>query len=310
MNSNIITLKGNILYLAFAVLFLTSCQSEQEQESDKKEKPSVEKGIKKVKETKERVDAAQKIFYTIPSPLETVSLFKKAGADYNKSLLNPVGNVDEYSTNKKKALNLGVYGADLSYSSIFEKTQQSIHYLNCASQLAEGLDINRAFSNKTALRLEKNLNNRDSLLTIISDSYWKADGFLKENNRENISALIITGGWIEGLYLGSHSLDNEKEDTKLAKRVAEQKYSYNHLIKLLKTFPEDSDVKDVLSQLNKLDEAYGNIEIESIGKATATKDENTGVTTIEGGDKVVYTPEDIAAIKSVVAEIRTNFITP
>lgn len=310
MNINIYPLKlsGSIF---LSLVFLTcSCQNGDDQKKENKDKQTIEKNVQETKETQERVEAAKKIFYTIPSPLETASLFKKAGADYRKDLLNPIDHVDAYATNKKKALNLGIYGADLSYSSIYERTQQTMHYLNCSKALADGLAINDAFGEDVIKRLETNLNNRDSLLTIVSDTYWRADAYLKENNRENISALIITGGWIEGLFIGSHSIDSIETNSKLARRIAEQKYSYEHLISLLGTFPDDPAVKSVRDQIIKLDDAYASIKVENKGKTTTSKNENTGVTTIEGGFEVKYTVEQIRTIKTIVAEIRKNFVTP
>jgi hypothetical protein len=61
------------------------------------------------------IDKAKKIFYSLPSPLETAMLIKSAGADYNEQLLNPLGNVEKYTTNKSMALNLGIYTTDLSF---------------------------------------------------------------------------------------------------------------------------------------------------------------------------------------------------
>src|SRR5512145_749688 len=55
------------------------------------------------------IDKAKKIFYSLPSPLETAMLLKSAGATYNEMVLNDLANVEKYSTNKSKALNLGIY---------------------------------------------------------------------------------------------------------------------------------------------------------------------------------------------------------
>ena len=41
----------------------------------------------------EDITTAKKIFYSLPSPLETAMLIKSAGAEYNEQLLNPIENV-------------------------------------------------------------------------------------------------------------------------------------------------------------------------------------------------------------------------
>ncbi|MFT3739557.1 MAG: hypothetical protein QM786_12425 [Breznakibacter sp.] len=47
------------------------------------------------------------IFYSLPSPLETAMLIKKAGVEYNASILNPLENISKYTTNRQMALKLG-----------------------------------------------------------------------------------------------------------------------------------------------------------------------------------------------------------
>jgi hypothetical protein len=77
------------------------------------------------------------IFHNIPPPMETAALLKKAGAEYDKDILNDVKNVDNYTAASKQALNLGIYGADLSYASVFNNTQESMLYTSCAQNLAK-----------------------------------------------------------------------------------------------------------------------------------------------------------------------------
>jgi len=84
------------------------------------------------------------IFYTLPSPLETAMLIKRSGAVYDEDLLNPVTSVNQYQTNLKMALNLGIYSADLSYASLFDQTQTTIQYIGVAKKLADGLGILQA----------------------------------------------------------------------------------------------------------------------------------------------------------------------
>ena len=51
--------------------------------------------------------------FSIPSPIQTAMLIEKSGADYSKGFLNDAKKVSTYATNYQKALNLGVYGADV-----------------------------------------------------------------------------------------------------------------------------------------------------------------------------------------------------
>jgi len=56
------------------------------------------------------------ILEQIPSPLEISVLLKESGSKYAPEILNSSNNLPKYNSNYKKALNLGVYGTDLGYT--------------------------------------------------------------------------------------------------------------------------------------------------------------------------------------------------
>ena len=255
-----------------------------------------------------KLQKVQEIFYTIPSPMEMASLLKKTGTGYESAMLNDINNVVKYTSSKRQALNLGIYGSDLSYASIFNQNQEAIIYLSCAKQLADKLGVTNAFSNETMDRIEMNIENRDSLLEIISDSFYTLDAYLKENDRENISALVITGGWIEGLYLAT-SIANEQDEVpeELRKRIADQKFSLGDLIELVEGYRAAGGLDDVLTDLQSLQEIYEKIEI-TTEDSEVTTDESSGMTIIGGGSTYELTDEQLQEISQRVSEIRTSYI--
>lgn len=269
----------------------------------KKTEPIVE-AVEVSEETTERVEKAQLVFQTVPSPLETASIFQNAGANYNADLLNPIENVDNYATNNKKALNFGVYGADLSYANIFEQTQETMFYMNCSKKLADALGVTSAFDAATMERLEENMNNRDSLIIIINDAFWIADAFLKENGQDNLSALIIVGGWVEGLYIGTKTLDHENPDEALMTKIADQKFSLDNLVELLSTY-DSEEVKNIAQKLNALKTVYDKIS-ETEGETTVKN--NNGVTTIGGGSSLSFEKGTIIEIANEIEKIRNEII--
>ncbi|MDQ3048900.1 MAG: hypothetical protein M3R27_15225 [Bacteroidota bacterium] len=256
----------------------------------------------KVKDTK-----AQNVFYSIPSPIETTSLLKSAGARYNSKFLNPIENVSKYSSVTSKALNLGVYGSDLSFTSIFDQTQESLLYLRCTNKLAAGLGISGAFDESTTSRLESNMDNRDSLLGIISDSYWTADAYLKENGQPGVSSLIVAGGWIEGLYIATQiakSTNNEGIIT----RIGEQKLSLDNLIALLEAYKsENAGIAEVITSLTPLKKIYDEIPV-TASETEVKTDTETKVTTIGNNSTFKLTPEQLKRITEKTTEIRNKII--
>lgn len=251
----------------------------------------------------ERAEKAQKVFQTIPSPYETALLFEESGVGYNIENLNPVENVSKYTTSVQQALNLGVYGADLSYANIHDQSQESMFYMNCSKKMADALGVAGAFTAEAIERIEENMNNRDSMMVIVSDAFWTCDASLKENGQDNLSALIIAGGWLEGLYIGTRGIQGENPSEELIKRIAEQKYSLDNLIDLLASY-DDADVKNIAEKLATLKLSFDKVE-EQESETTVSGDD---VPTIGGGSTLNYTPETIQEISTTIESIRNEII--
>lgn len=296
------TLKNITLYAsAFAAaIIITACGSSADNDTITGNDSS---GVtSQVKDTK-----AQNVFYSIPSPIETTSLLKGAGAKYNVKYLNPPDNVDKYSTVTAKALNLGVYGSDLSFTSIFDQTQESMLYLRCTNKLAGSLGISGAFDEKTTGRIESNMENRDSLLAIISDSYWTADAYLKDNGQPGVSALIIAGGWIEGLYIACQ-IANDTKNEDISTRIGEQKLSLNNLVALLEEQKTNhAGINEILGPMNELKKIFDAIEVKTADTEVST-DKEKGVTTVGNGASFKLTPEQLKLIADKATSIRNNII--
>jgi hypothetical protein len=251
----------------------------------------------------------QKVFFAIPSPLEIANLIKKSGANFDKTILNPVANASKYTTQAAMAINLGIYGADLSYTSIFDQTQESLKYMQATKKMADGLGIGDALSEEALTRLEKNSTNKDSLLQIVSDSYYNTDAFLKENDKGHISSLVIAGGWIEGLYISTKIAEKSTKNQDIVKHIADQKLTIENLRGLLETSQSDESVKALLADINALNEIFGTLKAEEVTAKEAPKSE--GVTTL-GGDEpateIKVSKEQLATISAKVLEIRTKLV--
>ena len=63
-------------------------------------------------------------------------------------------------------------------------------------------------------------------------AFRAADQYLKMDQQEDVSAAILAGGWIEGLYLTVQDA-SKKMDPKVIKRLGEQGHALNNLIALL-----------------------------------------------------------------------------
>jgi len=245
--------------------------------------------------------------FSIPSPYQISLLIKKEKLDFNEEMINPLENTSKYASNFKKAINLGVLGSDLAYLNIYEQTPIAIKYFSKIKALSQELDISSCFDKKTIERVDKNMGNQDSLLVIVSNSYRKADKFLKENNRNDLGVLILAGGFIESLYSITQLSQNIK-DQELLYRIGEQKNPLENLIKIISPYYNQSDEYAKLADM-LIDLAYefDGIDIKYTYEEPTVDVENK-LTVINSKSEVVVSDEQLTTIREKVSKIRDFII--
>ncbi len=245
----------------------------------------------------------QKIFFSIPSPVEMASLVKEKGYRFDANMLNKTENVSKYTGEAKQAINLGVYGADLSYAAIFDEKQVTMNYFAGAQKLATQLGIENVLTGELIERLEKNQESRDSLLNIVSDAYADLNGYLKENDRSEIAALVVAGGWLEALYLSSiYAKDNNPD---LRKRIAEQKYALTNLLDYFGKFGDAQILQEMKTDLQSLKAIYDQSQ-ENKGKTSQSKDAS-GMVVIGTTTTIQISDETLKAIETKATELRNKY---
>lgn len=296
-----------VLTIVFSVTLLMGCSSGKDKQSDSETVVTVD-SLEIDQQLIQDVKAVKEIFYSLPSPLETAMILKQAGAKYNEELMNPTENVANYVTNKSMALNLGIYTTDLSYASLFDQTQATINYMNAAKKMAEGLGILNAIDEEIIERLEANINNRDVIMDIISETIMNSSSFFEENDRQAMSTIVLVGGWIEGLYIATNLVgrDADLNNNELVNRIVDQKLTLNTVISLLEENKDNEDVNTVMTNVNELKAIFDKIEI-TTSKIEPVTDEETKVTTLKSKTSVSMSPKTYKELKEKVKVIRNNF---
>ncbi len=296
-------MKVIVSFFVFGIfVFTTGCKS------CSKDSANQEVNVEVDNEVMNDINQAKKIFYSLPSPLETAMLIKTAGATYDEKLLNPVSNASGYTTNRSMALNLGIYTTDLSFASLFDQTQTSINYMQTAKKMADGLGILDAIDNKTIQKLEDNINNRDEIMNIISETFMASSSFLKENDRTAVAAIVLVGGWIEGLYIATQLVPSGNiKNNKLVERIVDQKLSFDIVLKLLAENKQNPDVANLIVEMNDLKKIFDKIDIKS-SKIQAVTDEKTNVTTLKSQSKITVSNETFNELTDKIKTIRNNFV--
>ena len=303
---NVKSLKLLSPLLGFAILL--SCSGSQN------EGKSSEEGISKTESSTQesannQVEKIKTIFYNIPSPVEMSELTQRANLVYNADILNSLDKVNQYTSTSSMALNLGVYGADLSYTRLYDQIQESINYLAVIRKLSENLGVPQEDGSFAVSRLEKNINNKDSLLYIIIEVYSNADIYLKENERSGTAALIITGGWIEALHIATNIIDEENPNPEIMERIAEQKFSLENLIQLLEIqYPDKGSLEEMFTRLYELKTVYDKIELIHKPGEVITDEENK-LTSINSKTHIYINFEQIKEIKDANDRLRELIIS-
>lgn len=259
-----------------------------------------------VDSTKSNILKVDNTLFSIPSPIQTSLLLKKSGANYNKEMLNSVKNKASYSTAFKKALNLGVYGADLGYVTIYEQTQDAIGYLRVVQTLANEVGVSGAFDQALLKRFETNLGNKDSLLSLVSAAYRSSDTYLKNNDRKEVGALILAGGWIESLYF-SIKIAQATKNQDVINRIGEQKNSLENLIKLLTPYYNQSDYTEFIDGLISVTEDFDKIE-SKYTYVKPTVDAAKKITTLHSKTDIVISDDQLKGISEKVQALRKQIV--
>jgi len=246
----------------------------------------------------------KKLFYNVPSPIQVTELMKKMDLPYQPDLMNSVNNADNYLSQADIAINIGIYGADLSYIRIYNQFQDAARYLAVIKKFTRELGIPEEQEKITAKRVEENIANQDSLLNIISETFTQSDSYLKENQRGGTAARIVFGGWIETLYLATNIIDLDKPQKELVSLIAQQKHSVKNLIGLLNQYRNDEKVNEILPDLKKLDAKFR--EIEQVKKTPSSLKSKNGKTIIQNKVTLTASNETIKGIHEINNRIRAK----
>ena len=286
-----------LLFTTLTAFGIWSCGSPSKEENTDSEEFSSEETLK---------DQIEDVMDNLPSPSEIPYLLQATGAEFNQSLVNDVKKVDQYTLkNDKAALNLGVYAADIGYLSSYEKTQESITYMATVKTLADKLGVIGSFDMSEMERFESNIANKDSLTSILDNSVKKTKDYLKDDSRDKLAALVLTGSFIEGLYISTGLIKSYPKNllpddsrnlvlTPLVRVILEQEKSVDELIKMLGIVEQVDPITTIVADLTSLQASYRALDIEE-----QIKNNNASL---------VLTDKNLVDITAIVEKMR-KFIT-
>lgn len=293
------------LMLPVFALFLTAgCQQGQRQEATDLLSDSLITSAVRLDD-----EVIGEMISSVPNPVEMSALLQRSGVVYSQELLNPANNVNNYNTNFKRALNLGVYGTDLVYMNIYDRTIATLRYLSNVRDLASDLRVEQFFDYETLNRLSESSRNIDSVLFITNTGFDNMSRYLIDQGRGNLAVLISYGTWIESLYVTTHVQTVPPNRETINIRIGEQKKVLDNIILLLNTYRQDPNFSELIEDLMRLKREFDKVTITYVYREPTIEEIDGMVVLVDNSrSEVNISDEVIASIAEVVAEIRNKII--
>jgi len=209
---------------------------------------------------------------------------------YNEQFLNDINKVPEYETSKSKAVNLGVFGAELNYIIHFGQTQSSFKYLIGSKQLADQIGVALAFDQKILDSYQANTNQKDSLINIVYTAYDNVRKYLRNGEQFQMASLVIAGSWVENMYITTSllpSFQNVNRKSSVITSIVSQRKYVETIITLLESLNEEKEpfIEGITNDFKAIDSIY-----------------------VKLSDKPVLDEKNVQEFNDKVSIIRTNLI--
>lgn len=295
-----------ILVTSFSILFgCTESKKKEMVKTDQNFDVKLDKSEKSLSNAPEFENLEDIVFYNMFSPVDLNLVIDAKSSYFNSAYLNSLNNLTKYTTSHKIALNIGVYGADLSYLWIFDQNQQALSYLSTIQHLTSKLEIPNTFVDFTMTAAEINSEEVDSLIQIAKNAYFETDKYLKSTGRKSYAALILLGGWIETLNIAVNMYS--EPNSKLASKILSQKYSLTSLINIVQNSQDDMVMSEYLLLMKKLNDSFKVLESKLKPEDILIDTVNKRIT-IKDSEHIKIEPEEFHDIKITTAKIREHII--
>ncbi len=295
----------HLLFTLLSSALLFSCSSNSSSKDDDFIKSDSVIAPAALEISKESMDD---LIDNVSSPIEIASLLIDEKVPFNRDYIASTDNIDDLVTDFDCAINLGILGTDLGYLNLYEKTSSVMSTVAAINELASRLKVGQFFDFVLLKRLATNSNNLDSLIFTSISSFNNMDDYLRSNNRTNVSALIVSGVWLESTFLATQ-VYNDKANKKVAERIGEQKLILNNLILIMKNYENDPRFTELLYDFGKLKKLYDQVKIVTVESDPISKVQNGMLVIVQTSKSDVIISDDlIQKIGDLVSSLREKYI--
>ncbi|MCF8379657.1 MAG: hypothetical protein K9H49_08785 [Bacteroidales bacterium] len=246
------------------------------------------------------------VLFSLPSPGEIIERLKESDIFYSKEFTNPAGNNDKYVGLQSQALNLGVYIADMAYSAVFTRSNETIEYLDVIQTMGNEINISTSAFESLAERSKANIGNMDSLLMISNEAFYNMIDFLETGGKENVISLVSAGAYLESIYIALSSVEKYEEDNEILNQIVDLKYPMDNLRERTTYIKNDPNVKKTINYLNEVENIFN--EFTEVREDLNVEENNAGSLVIGGGESFKITEDNFILLKNKITEMRNTIV--
>lgn len=212
------------------------------------------------KDEKQQVEVIQsqieKNVYPLPTSAEVIKMLTEFEVGYSIGITNPYENVKKYFSSQQRAMNLGAFGADLSYATLYNQQQEVLNYLEAIKSLSNELNMSKVYKEDMYTVIRDNFDNRDTLVKILTSEFSDTYAYLYDNEEQPLALLVVGGAWIEGMYLTTQVSDAAYQVAGISKVLLEQKKSFDTYLEITKPYLNNQSVGDFVKLLDPVNKVY------------------------------------------------------
>lgn len=193
--------------------------------------------------------------YQLPLPIEIFEQIKNKYKHSYEFLADKYNEIVLQSW--KQAIILGIYTADIAYNAEYYMTTDVIKYSELCSKISDELCIESSYSMNFINRLENNINNKDSIISITNLAYYQTCKILDEQQKNNILPFVVFGGWLETLNIISKCTKNDTIILNIAINKIDKLIEFLNDSKIETTaYHFQKEIDKIIVSLEKLNKKY------------------------------------------------------
>jgi len=204
-------------------------------------------------------DQIESNVYPLPTSAEVIKMLTELEVGYIIGLTNPVENIRKYFSSSRRAINLGIYGADLSYTTLYNIQQEVINYLDAIRSLANELNMSKIYNQELYNEVKINSENKDELVKILTEAFNETYAYLSGNDQQNLALLVVGGAWVEGMYLTCNVSDAAYQVAGISGVLLDQKKDFELYLEITQPYSDDPMISDFIKQLDPIKNVYAGI---------------------------------------------------